>query len=215
VPTLGGHTIDDPEPKYGLVAVGEVDPARMVTNDRARAGDALVLTKPIGSGVVATAVKQGAAPAAVIAEAVRVMSTLNRAAAEAMVRAEVRAATDVTGFGLLGHLHKMLRASGVSARIESAQVPLLPGARALAEAGHVPGGTRRNLEDLASHLDVADTVDDVTRTLLADAQTSGGLLMSVPPQSVQALLADLAGSVPSAVIVGAVGDGEPGRIAVG
>jgi len=214
-PTLGGHSIDDAEPKYGLVAIGEVDPSRMVTNARARAGDALVLTKPIGSGVIATAIKQSAASAEVIARAVEVMATLNRRAAEAMLRAGVSAATDVTGFGLLGHLHKMLHASGVAGRIHAASVPLLPGALALAEAGHVPAGTRRNLADLEGSIGFADSIDGITRTLLGDAQTSGGLLMCVPPESVEGLLAELTGNVPAAAVIGEVIDGSAGHVIVG
>jgi selenide,water dikinase len=214
VPTLGGHSIDDREPKYGLVAVGEVHPARIVTNDRARPGDRLVLTKPIGSGVIATAIKKGEATPDVIASAVEVMATLNATAAEAMVAANVRSATDITGFGLLGHLAKMLRASGVSARIQSASVPLLDGARELAASGHVPGGTRRNLEDVAATVAFADSVDQTTRLLLADAQTSGGMLISVPAESLDDLLARLAGRTPVAAVIGEVRAGESGRIEV-
>jgi selenide,water dikinase len=214
VPTLGGHSIDDREPKYGLVAVGEVHPARIVTNDRARPGDRLVLTKPIGSGVIATAIKKGEAAPDVIARAVEVMATLNATAAEAMVAANVRSATDITGFGLLGHLGKMLRASGVSARIQSASVPLLDGARELAASGHVPGGTKRNLEDVAASVQFADSVDQTTRLLLADAQTSGGMLISVPTESLDKLLASLAGRTPVAAVIGEVRAGESGRIEV-
>ena len=214
VPTLGGHSIDDAEPKYGMVAVGEVHPARMVTNAAARPGDALVLTKPIGSGVVATAIKKGAASADVVRRAVEVMSTLNRGAAEAMVTAGADAATDVTGFGLLGHLHRMLQASGVAAHVRAGEVPLLPGARELAEAGHVPGGTRRNLADLAGHLTFAPGVDETTRTLLGDAQTSGGLLIAVPADLLAGLLEALGGGAPAAAVIGAVEEGEPGAIRV-
>ena len=215
VPTLGGHSIDDAEPKYGLVAVGEVDPGRMVTNEGARAGDALVLTKPIGSGVIATAIKKGAAGREIVAGAVDVMSALNRRAAEAMLDAGVRGATDVTGFGLLGHLHKLLHASNVSARINSSEVPLLVGARELAEQGHVPGGTHRNLADLESVVDFADSVDEVTRILLGDAQTSGGLLMAVPVERVEALLEELTGNVPAAAMIGVIHEGAAGHIFVG
>jgi selenide,water dikinase len=214
VPTLGGHSIDDKEPKYGLVAIGEVDPERMVTNTGARVGDALVLTKPIGSGVIATAVKREAAEAAVIEAAVASMATLNARAAESMGRAGVSAATDVTGFGLLGHLHRMLLASGVSARLSAKEVPLMVGARELAEAGHVPGGTHRNLADLEEAVDFADSVDETTRILLGDAQTSGGLLMSVPVDRVEALLEDLTGNVPAVAVIGTVEGGVPGRIVV-
>lgn len=215
VPTLGGHSIDDAEPKYGLVAIGEVDPARMITNAGARAGDALVLTKPIGSGIIATAIKKGTAPPDVISGAVEVMATLNRRAAEAMLRAGVHAATDVTGFGLLGHLHKMLHASGVSGRLRAGDVPFLIGARELAEAGHIPGGTHRNLADLERMVDFSDDLDEAARILLSDAQTSGGLLMAVPVDRVEGLLEDLTGSVPASALIGSVGDGAAGHIFVG
>ena len=214
IPTLGGHTIDDCEPKYGLVAVGEVHPDRMVTNAGAEVGDLLVLTKPLGSGVIATAIKAGEASDEVTAGAVEVMTTLNKDAAEAMLVAAVRGGTDVTGFGLLGHLHGMMAASGTAALVRSADVPLMPGARELAEAGHVPGGTGRNLADLVDDLDFAESVDAITRILIADAQTSGGLLMCVPAHSVDALMADLERAAPGAAIVGEVVEGEPGSIKV-
>ena len=214
IPTLGGHSIDDNEPKYGLVVIGEVHPDRMVTNSGAQVGDVLVLTKPLGSGVIATAIKRGEVDENVIADAVQVMTTLNKSAAEAMLSAEVQAATDVTGFGLLGHLRGMMSASGTSATLETARIPFLAGARELTEAGHVPGGTRRNLEDLAGDLDFADSVDEVTRILLADAQTSGGLLMCVAPDRLTALLTDLEGDTPSASVIGEVVQGQPGTIRI-
>jgi len=191
-----------------------VVPARMTTNAGARPGDTLVLTKPLGSGVIATAIKKGEASEAVVAGAVSVMATLNRGAAEAMSAAGVSGATDVTGFGLLGHLHRMLAASGVSARVRAADVPILEGARSLAEAGHVPGGTVRNLADLAEHVVFADEVDEVTRTLLADAQTSGGLLIAAPVGTVEGLVAELEGKASVAAVVGVVEEGRPGRIDV-
>lgn len=214
VPTIGGHSIDDDEPKYGLVAVGEVDPARMITNAAAQPGDALVLTKPVGSGIIATAIKKSDAPDDVVANAVEVMTTLNAAGAEIMAEFGIRAATDITGFGLLGHMHSMLRASGVSAKVASTAVPLLPGARKLAEAGHVPGGSRRNLADLGTSLEFDDGVDEVTRLLLADAQTSGGLLMAVPGDRVDDLICRLEGTTPVAANIGQVLEGSPGRIHV-
>ena len=214
IPTLGGHTIDDAEPKYGLVAIGEVHPDRMVTNAAATPGDRLVLTKPIGSGVIATAIKKDEVSTEVIDRAVDVMTTLNDLAAQAMVAAGVRAGTDVTGFGLLGHLRNMMRSSGTAATIDAAAVPMIDGAAELAAAGHVPGGSRRNLEDLAVDVEFADGIDEVTRTLLADAQTSGGLLMAVPEERMGALLADLAGRSLSAAVIGQVTEGDPGTITV-
>jgi selenide,water dikinase len=197
-----------------MVAIGEVDPARMVTNAGARPGDVLVLTKPLGSGIVATAVKAGTAPASVVDAAVACMATLNRGAADAMVAHGVSTATDVTGFGLLGHLRSMLRASGLSARIRASDVPALEGVRGLIEAGHIPGGTRRNLQDLVEDVTFAAGVDDVTRTLLADAQTSGGLLMAVPPSRLGALLEALEGAAPVAAAIGVVEKGTAGRIEI-
>jgi selenide,water dikinase len=214
VPTLGGHSIDDAEPKYGLVAIGEVHPGRMITNAGARVGNRLILTKPLGSGVVATAIKSGAAGDDVIAEAVAVMTELNAAAAEVMVDVRADAGTDVTGFGLLGHLRSMVRASGVAARVEADAVPMIGGVRALVEAGWVPGGTGRNLEDLSDDLAFADSVDRVTRTLLVDAQTTGGLLLSVDASRVDEALAGLADRSVAAAAIGEIVNGPAGRIEV-
>ena len=224
---LGGHSIDDPEPKYGLCVVGEVAPDALMRNSTARPGDVLVLTKALGTGIIATAIKAGHASPGVTEAAVASMATLNAAAAEAMARHDARACTDVTGYGLVGHLHEMARASGVSARIDADAVPILPGARPLTEKGHVPGGTERNLEDTADAVDWGGT-DPVTRTLLADAQTSGGLLIALPPESAEALVAELESvgegpadsggerdSAPAPpAIIGAIEDGEPGTIRV-
>ncbi len=191
VPILGGHSVDDPELKYGMAVIGTVHPDRVVTNASARPGDLLVLTKPLGTGVITTAIKAGRADKRTAARALRVMTTLNAAAAEAMLRAGVEAATDVTGFGLLGHLGEMVRASGVGARVYADRVPILPGARDLADAGVVPGGTRRNLDATEGLVRWALTVSDTTRLLLCDAQTSGGLLIAVAPEHCDALLAQL------------------------
>lgn len=214
IPTLGGHTIDDAEPKYGMVAIGEVHPDRMVTNAGARPGDKLVLTKPLGSGVIATAIKKDGVPAEVIADAVEIMATLNAGAAEAMCASGVLAATDVTGFGLLGHLRGLASASGVSATVHADSVPIMPGAAKLVEAGYIPGGTERNLADIESDVDFANSVGATTRTLLADAQTSGGLLMCVPPEAVESLLVDLEGKSPVAAVIGEIVSGDPGKIRI-
>lgn len=184
---VGGHTIDDPEPKYGLAVTGLVHPARFVSNAGARPGDALYLTKPLGLGVITTGIKQEKTPPEVAAEAVRVMVALNRAASEAMLEAGAHACTDVTGFGLLGHLYEMVEASGAGAHIRAAAVPVLDGARELAGQGAVAGGTARNLEWLAGKVRWADGVDEITRILLADAQTSGGLLIASAPERTGAL----------------------------
>ena len=215
IAVVGGHSIDDAEPKYGLCVLGEVPPEQLVRNSTARAGDRLVLTKPIGTGVLATALKADAVDPATIQTAIESMVTLNRGAAEAMLRAGVDAATDVTGFGLLGHLREILLASGLSATVHAESVPLLPRALELAIAGHVPGGTRRNLADIAGAVDWADDVPEALRVLLCDAQTSGGLLLAVPPDRVDALLEDLvARRTPAAALVGELGEGEPGTLEV-
>jgi selenide,water dikinase len=192
VPILGGHSVDDPEPKYGLVALGLVHPDRVVGNRGARPGDALVLTKPLGIGILSTALKRDALDDATLEAAVESMTRLNRAASEAMVAVGVSAATDVTGFGLLGHLAEMLRASDVGARLSAAAVPLLPRVSELARAGYVPGGSRRNLDTLADYVHWPEALDETTRLILADAQTSGGLLISVPVERHQRLLSALA-----------------------
>jgi len=170
----GGHSVDDPEPKYGMAVTGVADPHRLMRNDAGRPGLPLTLTKPLGIGVLNSRHK---ATGEVFGQAVAAMTTLNRAAAEAALGTGVSCATDVTGFGLLGHLHKLARASGVTARIETAAVPYLDGAREALAAGYVSGGTRRNLDWVRPHTD-GDGVPDDELLLLADAQTSGGLLVA-------------------------------------
>jgi selenide, water dikinase len=197
---VGGHTVDDPEPKYGMVVIGRADPDRLMTIGAAKPGQQLVLTKPIGTGIITTAIKADAAPSPSVEAAVASMTELNDAAAKALVEAGVRACTDVTGFGLLGHLGRMLAASGVGAEIEAAAVPLLPGARELVTAGHVPGGTRRNLE-AAQPVVEWNGADEPTRFLLCDAQTSGGLMAACD-------------DVVVGTRIGRVVEGPPGRIVV-
>ena len=214
VPILGGHSIDDAEPKYGLVAVGEVHPQKMTTNSEARPGAKLILTKAIGTGIIATAIKEGQADPTTVEVAVRSMATLNRGAADAARALEIRAATDVTGFGLLGHLRQMLRASGVSARLESEAVPLLPGALDLALSSRFPGGSVRNLADVEADVSFPATMSRNRRLLLADAQTSGGLLIATPPAQVPDLLSLLEGKSPAAAVIGEIQEGPPGRIQV-
>lgn len=220
---LGGHSVDDPEPKYGMVVIGEVHPDRIITLARAQPGDVLVLTKPIGTGVLTTALKRDLVSAADIGEAVRSMATLNAGAARAMlengaspaIAPTPHAATDVTGFGLLGHLNNMLVASGVSAEIDAAAVPLLPNAAALVEQGAIPGGTRRNREALAAKVRFDDAVGEAMRVLLFDAQTSGGLLIAVPQGHVAQLLTALKKEkTPAAAQIGRIVGGPPGTIAV-
>jgi selenide,water dikinase len=212
-PIVGGHSIDAAEPFFGLVAIGEAHPGRLLTLAGARAGDRLVLTKPLGTGLVATAHKRDlvAPDGPELAAAIRAMRTLNAPASRAALAHGVRAATDVTGFGLLGHLHNLLRESGVAAEVEAGRLPMLPGARELAARGAVPGGTRRNLEAAVEFTAWADAVDEATRWVAVDAQTSGGLLLAVPAAELDALLADLGGG---AVAIGRVTAGPAGRIAV-
>ena len=169
----GGHSIDDPEPKYGMAVTGVADPDRLLRNDRARAGQPISLTKPLGVGVLNNRPKS---TGEVFPHAVECMASLNRDASRHAVAAGLEAATDVTGFGLLGHLYKMARASGVSAVVDAAAVPYLDGAREAAAAGFVSGGTRRNLDWVRPHL--RTDVDEQEALLLADAQTSGGLLVA-------------------------------------
>lgn len=188
---VGGHTVDDEEPKYGLAVTGVVRPGSEVTNAGAMAGDDLVLTKPLGTGIITTAGKQGAADADTLARAVEVMGALNKAASEAMVEVGANACVDVTGFGFLGHLRGMTRASGVSARVSLGALPFIEGAVALAESGVAPGGTHRNLQSLEGDVSWDGAISDVEKILLADAQTSGGLLISVRPNKTAALLAAL------------------------
>ena len=212
---MGGHSVDDPEPKYGMVAIGEVHPDRVIRNAGARAGDALVLTKPLGTGVLTTALKRDLLTEEDLAPAVAAMATLNAGAARAMIAVGVHAATDVTGFGLLGHLRSLLEASGVAAELRAAAVPLLPRAREAAERGAVPGGTSRNAESLAATVEYTSGIDATTRVLLADAQTSGGMLIAVAPDRVDALVAALRREgTPVAVVIGRVVSGTPGRISV-
>jgi len=214
---LGGHSVDDPEPKYGMVAIGEVHPNRIVTLAKARAGDALVLTKPIGTGVLTTALKRDLATAADIAPAVASMTTLNAGGARAMraIGGGVHAATDVTGFGLLGHLHNMLAASGVSAEVDAASVPLFPKALELAARGAIPGGTTRNRDALAPQVQFDAAVPEPLRVLLFDAQTSGGLLIAVDADRANALIAALEREgTPAAVRIGRLARGVAGAIHV-
>jgi selenide,water dikinase len=173
-PVIGGHSIDDPEPKYGMAVTGVADPNRLLRNDAAEPGLPLTLTKPLGVGLLNNRHKQ---TGEVFKEAVETMTQLNRDAAEAAVAGGVRAATDVTGFGLLGHLHKMCRASKVGAVVERSAVPVIESAREALRDGFVSGGTRRNLDWVRPHLHHAPDVTEDALLLLADAQTSGGLLV--------------------------------------
>lgn len=212
----GGHSIDDPEPKFGLAVVGTVEPDRVWRNAGALPGDRLVLTKPLGLGVISTAVKRDAAPDDLIAVAVELMTTLNAGARDAgrTLNDAVHAVTDITGFGLLGHLGEMARASEVSAHIDLDAVPIIDGVRELVRAGMVAGGTQRNHAFVSEFVDWAGVeLDD--QSLLADAQTSGGLLFAIAPDAADDLvLALTAAGTPAAAIIGTIGADGPGRIVV-
>jgi selenide,water dikinase len=205
-PIVGGHSVDDLEPKYGLAVTGLVDPRRILTNAGARAGDALLLTKALGTGITVSAIKKERASPELVREAVTQMKTLNRAAAEVLGRSwkDVHALTDVTGFGLLGHLDSMLRASEVRAVVRADSLRVLPGVRELARAGLVPGGTRANLEFVASRTDLPEGMDEADRLVLADAQTNGGMLAAVAPRAAQKMLRRLADAGAPAVRIGEV-----------
>jgi selenide,water dikinase len=216
---VGGHTVDGAEPLFGQAVVGEAHPDRLLTNTGASPGQALVLTKALGTGLLATAVKRSE-PAAVrgsgwlakpYEEAVASMTRLNREAATVALDLGATAATDVTGFGLLGHLHKLALASGLSAEIQWSAVPLLAGALELLEAGYVPGGTGRNLEYVRPFVDIPD---GVPADLLADPQTSGGLLVACAPAAADEAVARLRSSGHAAALVGYTTTGQPGRVVV-
>ena len=212
---VGGHTVNDQEPKYGMAVTGLVEPGKHVCNTGARPGDLLALTKPLGTGIITTAVKNGVADKAALDRAIQVMSSLNRDASEAMMEVGVNACTDITGFGLLGHLQAMVEASGVSARINLSQTPLIDGARELVQAGVAPGGTHRNLEsiDRVTSWDASITQED--KLLLSDAQTSGGLLIAVAPDKLSRLMSSLSQrGVAEASVVGEITERDESEIHV-
>lgn len=201
---LGGHSVRDAEVKYGLSVTGTIHPDHIITNAGAQVGDALVLTKPIGSGVLTSAAKQRKIPEHDLEEAVGVMITLNKGAANAMTKVGIHAATDITGFGLLGHAFEMADASGVSLEIEAGAVPLLRQTRALAQRGFLTRACRASRAFLGDRLDVGRT-EDVLVNVLADAQTSGGLLISVAPDTLADLRRALQdNATPSASVIGKV-----------
>jgi selenide,water dikinase len=205
IPILGGHSVDDPELKYGMVVLGMIHPDRIVRNSGARVDDLLVLTKPLGIGIITTAIKAQVADEAIVERALRVMTTLNRTASEAMLAVDAHGATDVTGFGLLGHLAEIVRGSGVGARVWSRRVPMIEGTRDLAERGLIPGGSRRNLESVAPLLHWAPTLTELEQLLLADAQTSGGLLIAVARERTDELVGLLReGGALAAAVVGEI-----------
>ena len=188
IPILGGHTIKDPIPKYGLVVTGRVEKKNLTLNSTAKAGDVLILTKPLGIGIIATAIKKDKAPKSIIEQAVNVMTNLNRGGATAMNAIGGNACTDITGYGLLGHLLEMCKGSNVSATLEFNEIPLIQGVYELAQKGFVPGGTKRNLDYVSSQVNFSQNISQEQQYILADAQTSGGLLISVPQEKANELV---------------------------
>ncbi len=211
---VGGHTIDDPDPKFGLAVTGLVHPDRIVRKAGGRTGDVLVLTKPLGTGILTTALDRRLADEQDLREAVQAMRTLNRTAAEAMVAVGVHACTDVTGFGLLGHLHELAEASGVSARVSLNQIPVLPGVWDLARRDTVPGGSRNNHRYLMGYVTWGAGIKPEEQMVLCDAQTSGGLLMAVSPRGTARLVAALRARGVLAAEIGRLTQGNPGRTTV-
>ncbi|MEE8335819.1 MAG: selenide, water dikinase SelD, partial [Candidatus Neomarinimicrobiota bacterium] len=191
---VGGHSIDDKEPKYGLVVTGEIKESDLITNAAARPGNILILTKPLGTGIISTAIKKEIAPQEVIDQAVESMTALNSSAADLMLKYKAASATDVTGFGLLGHLGEMCRASRVSAKVEFSKVNFLKDVKRLAQENIIPGGTRRNLDYAAGFTSFSPSISQVQRLMLADAQTSGGLLISIDPKRADEYLKEFNGS---------------------
>ncbi len=187
IEVAGGHSLEDNEPKYGLCVTGLVRPDRILRNSSARPGDLLILTKPLGSGVITHAIKKGKATAEEIEAVVDCMTRLNRVASEAMVEVGVSACTDVTGYGLLGHLIEMVQGSAVSARLRVSRLPVLSGVREHVRRGIYPGGTRKNLEFFGRYVEWEEGVDEQDRLIMADAQTSGGLLIAVPRERAEAM----------------------------
>ncbi|MBO7742683.1 selenide, water dikinase SelD [Paenibacillus sp. MWE-103] len=214
VTILGGHSIDDKEPKFGMAVTGVIHPDRIRTNAGAKAGDRLILTKPIGVGIMTTSIKKDQLSAEETARVTQVMATLNKRAAEIMDRYDVHACTDVTGFGLLGHALEMAKGSGAAITIRKRDVPVLPRTRELAELGFVPGGTKNNFAHIAGSVTFPDGMDQIDQWILCDAVTSGGLLISVAEGDADALLADLLEAGVEAGLIGEVTSAGSGHIHV-
>jgi selenide,water dikinase len=210
---IGGHSIDDPEPKYGLVVTGLIDPTKIVRNSTAHVGDDLILTKPLGLGIITTGIKREKVEKATIDAAVDLMATLNSGASKAMVEVGVHACTDVTGFGLLGHLHEMTAGAKVGARVFLSKVPVISEAWGLVQSGIYPGGTQRNRESLRGAILWSPEIPEEAQLILCDAQTSGGLLIAVPKDMTAALIQRLqAHETPASALIGEVIEDPDGRI---
>lgn len=214
VSLLGGHSIDDQEPKFGLAVTGTVNPNKVRTNQGARPGDKLILTKPIGVGIMSTSIKNNLLDELEVNRVTEVMTTLNKTAAETMAGYDVHACTDVTGFGLLGHASEMAAASKVEININYDHVPVLPRVKELAESGAVPGGTKNNVKHVQDVVTYPDTMDQVDKWVLCDAVTSGGLLISAGSDDADSLLSDLQNNGVDAHIIGEVVERNEGNITV-
>lgn len=211
---VGGHSIDDKEPKFGLAVTGLVHPQKVRTNAGAKPGDKLILTKPIGVGILTTSLKNNLLSDEEITRVTSVMTTLNKTAAETMESYDVHACTDVTGFGLLGHASEMAKGSGNGLKIVKDQVPILPRVRELAEAGSVPGGTKNNFAHLQGSVTFPETMDQIDQWILCDAVTSGGLLISIAEEDAESLLSDLQKAGVAASLIGEVTKEHPEHIVV-
>ncbi|WP_055107124.1 selenide, water dikinase SelD [Paenibacillus ihumii] len=214
VTLVGGHSIDDNEPKFGLAVTGLIHPDKVRTNAGALPGDKLILTKPIGVGIMTTAIKKDKLSEAEVGRVTEVMATLNKTAAEKMEPFNVHACTDVTGFGLLGHALEMAKGSGVGIKISASSVPVLPRVRELAEEGFVPGGTKNNYAHVRDSITFPESLDEIGQWILCDAVTSGGLLISVAGDQAEELLSSLKQSGVEAGIIGETTIDHPGRIVV-
>ncbi|EIM06925.1 selenide, water dikinase [Planococcus antarcticus DSM 14505] len=211
---VGGHSIDDQEPKFGLSVTGTIHPDRIRSNAGAKPGDRLILTKPIGVGILTTAIKQGILEKEDLDEVMNVMATLNKTAAEVMDKFTVNACTDVTGFGLLGHTMEIAKGGNVGVTVNNHDVPVLSRAKELAAQNVIPGGTRKNRQWLADDIDYADSISEIDQLILCDAVTSGGLLISVPEAQADALQRELLENNVQSAIIGNVTSENAGRIQV-
>lgn len=214
IPIVGGHTVDDAEPKYGLAVAGLINPSRIISAAGGKTGDVLVLTKPVGTGIITTAIKRGSASRKDIKNVVTSMSALNKIASECMVKTGVNACTDVTGFGLIGHLRTMTSGSKLRAKVYADSVPLLDNVKAYVEKGIFPGGARRNLEFFTKFTTWNPVITENEKLILSDPQTSGGLLIAVARKKSGKLMDSLKKSGISPVIIGELTDGRKGRIYV-
>jgi selenide,water dikinase len=212
---IGGHSVDDEEPKYGLAVVGVTHPQRIIPNSGAQVGDALVLTKPLGIGIITTGIKRNLVDEGTEREVTELMATLNKSACRAMVEVGVHAATDITGYGLLGHLREMVSASGVGARVYLSKVPVLPPTWGLVEQKAIPGGSQNNHRFLSDYVIWEDGISEQAQLILCDAQTSGGLLIAVASDKAEMLVAKLREyQTPAAAIIGEITEGPVDRMHV-